>query len=166
MKHNFVIKTLVVGALLLGQSAYAMVQQRSTADVQEGLATAQKALMKRIDALTIQQDGSLSDANLVNDIHTFAGPRGVQYGVPKSPGAALLEKASDPNAPYEEAKKDLDHIQQFLAFIVTQGKDTSKQSPLHTAAETLYVAAIAKIAALKKAREKGLKSKHEYGELD
>ena len=135
MKHAFVKKLLVLSALLIGQGIIAMAQQHAF-DLEQ-----QNALMERINALTLDQNGALSDQVLVADIGNLLGRT----------DSALLRAASASNTPYLTVKRILADEEEYNESQLKEG--ISSKGPHQQVAMALLIAALEKIAELKKAHE-------------
>lgn len=135
MKYAFVRKLLILSALLIGQGIIAMAQQPAF-DLEQ-----QNALMERINVLTLDQNGALSDQVLVADIGSLLGRT----------DSALLRAAGAPNTPYLTVKRILADEEEYNENQIREG--VSSKDPHQQVAMALLIAALEKIAELKKARE-------------
>lgn len=131
MKYSFIKKMLVLSAILLDQSAFAMAPT-------EPSAVDKQALMDRINQLTLNANGAISDQELIGDIGDFAE----EYVDART----LLQIISSANVSYSVARTivaDEEKRSEFLLKLGLQGQ----------AARALLMAALKKIVELKKQRQ-------------
>ncbi len=110
----------------------------------------EQATTQRINQLTLNADGSLSDTQLVGDITAFFS----RHIAPKFFTPDALVRVANPATSYAQTLREIKQVDNFFLTLSIGGAEALFWNPGRITAFNLFKAALAKIASLKKEREK------------